>query len=113
MHLLHSRPEIMRAQGMPGAVAPGSVVCRKAQRERTRAVTGTTEHSGIPCAMLDDLYRALLGVPGFVSRRPAGALDPEVDTGIGVSGPHGFVERLRALRRPAHGKCPPQPASRS
>jgi hypothetical protein len=57
---------------MPGAVAPGSLVCRKAQKERTRAVTGTTEHSGIPRAMFDDLYRALLGVPGFVSHRPPG-----------------------------------------
>jgi hypothetical protein len=52
---------------MPGAVAPENLVRGKAQRKCARVSTGTTEHAGIPCAMLDDLFRALPGVPGFVA----------------------------------------------
>ena len=59
-----------------------------------RDSTGTTGQSGIPCAMLDDLFRALPGVPGFVATVPPGLFDPEVDTSVGVPGPHGFIGRV-------------------
>jgi hypothetical protein len=42
--------------------------------------------------MFDDLFRALLGVPGFIAT--VAAINCELDTSIGVSGPHGFVERV-------------------
>jgi hypothetical protein len=43
--------------------------------------------------MLDDLYRDLLGVPGVLATVPQ-ANDLGVHTSVGVSGPHGFVERV-------------------
>ena len=79
---------------MPGAVAP-AVSCARVVRERTRAVTGTTGQPGIPRAMLDDLFRALLGVPGVLVTV---ARSRGLDTSIGVSGPHGFVGHVARFR---------------
>ena len=43
--------------------------------------------------MLDDLFRALLGVPGLLATVPR-LITLGVHTSVGVSGPHGFVERV-------------------
>ena len=86
--------EEKRAQGMPGAVAPESSRAAMREKKAHERSTGTTGQSGIPCAMLDDLFRALPGVPGFVATVPPGLFDPEVDTSVGVPGPHGFIGRV-------------------
>jgi hypothetical protein len=90
---------------MPGAVAP-AVSCARELGKRTRVVTGTTGQPGIPRAMLDDLFRALLGVPGVLVTV---ACSRRLDTSIGGSGPHGFVERVThayVLRAPSRPSLP-------
>jgi hypothetical protein len=63
--------------------------------------------------MLDDLYRALLGVPGvLVTVASKGSRPLRLDTSVGVSGPHGFVERPHARFVVACSKRPSQPVSR-
>ena len=41
---------------MPGAVAPARLVCSKLRKNAHEQTTGTTEHPGIPCAMVYGLY---------------------------------------------------------
>jgi hypothetical protein len=103
-----------RAQGMPGAVAPALLVCRAVKKTHTSWSQVQPNTSGIPRAMFDDLFRALLGVPGVLVTVVRAACRAEgrhrsrsLDTSIGVSGPHGFVERVTCayvLRttRPSH-----------
>jgi hypothetical protein len=80
---------------MPGAVAPAASCAANAQRNAHEETTGTTEHSGIPCAMLDDLLRALPGVPCSLATVTAqGVSLAKLDTSVGVPGPHGFVGRI-------------------
>jgi len=54
-------------------------------------------HAGIPRAMFDDLFRALLGVPGLLASVASRETPAKLDTSVGVPGPHGFVERVRRL----------------
>src|SRR5579859_7579135 len=51
---------------MPGAVAPAVSCAANAQKKAHEESQVQPNTSGIPRAMFDDLYRALLGVPGFV-----------------------------------------------
>jgi hypothetical protein len=53
---------------------PQSRVQQNAQRTHTSSQQVQPNTSGIPRAMLDDLFRALLGVPGFSSHRAPGLL---------------------------------------
>ena len=81
-----------RAQGMPGAVAP-AVSCARIVGERTRVVTGTTGHVRHSPRDVGRLIPCSPRRTGRSShRRPQSAC--ELDTSIGVSGPHGFVERV-------------------
>src|SRR5579859_7812432 len=61
-----SPSKVKRAQGMPGAVAPAVSCAAAIKRTHTSSTQVQPNTSGIPRAMLDDLFRALLGVPGFV-----------------------------------------------
>jgi hypothetical protein len=92
-----------RAQGMPGARRTRGLVCsEESTRVRNR---GYAEHSGIPCAMVFDVCRALPGVPGSVVT--VACICCKLDTSVGVPGPHGFVDRTGRVRltlpaRPSH-----------
>ena len=66
--------------------------------ERTRVSQVTPESPGIPRAMVYGLYRALPGDRLFCHRRPWSCLH-ELDTSVGVSGPHDFAVRLSAVRQ--------------
>jgi hypothetical protein len=92
-----------RAQGMPGVWCTRGLVCsEESTRVRNR---GYAEHSGIPCAMVFDVCRALPGVPGSVVT--VACICCKLDTSVGVPGPHGFVDRTGRVRltlpaRPSH-----------
>src|SRR5262249_51822562 len=90
--------------GNAGCRCTRSLVCGKCAKESTRDHDRYNRtHAGIPCAMFDDLYRALLGVPGvLVTVASRGACPLMLDTSIGVSGPRGFVERF-----PRASSCAP------
>jgi hypothetical protein len=65
--------------------------------ERTRVSQVTPESPGIPRAMVYGLYRALPGEPGFLATvAPEKLASQELDTSVGVSGPHDFAVRKKA-----------------
>src|SRR6202795_3438345 len=65
--------------------------------ERTRVSQVTPESPGIPRAMVYGLYRALPGEPGFLATvTPEKLASQELDTSVGVSGPHDFAVRKSA-----------------
>jgi hypothetical protein len=51
---------------MPGAVAPALSCAEERKKTHTSWSQVQPNTSGIPRAMLDDLFRALLGVPGVL-----------------------------------------------
>jgi hypothetical protein len=60
--------------------------------------TVTPETPGIPRTMVYSLLRALPGEPGFFATVISGIPSTDLDTSVGVSGPHDFAVRLRHLR---------------
>src|SRR6202011_2737419 len=67
--------------------------------ERTRVSQVTPVTPSIPRAMVYGLYRALPGEPGFLAPvTPEKLASQELDTSVGVSGPHDFAVRLSAVR---------------
>jgi hypothetical protein len=63
--------------------------------EHTSVVTtGSPGSPGIPRAMVYGVFRALPGVPGFLATVIRELLR-ELDTSVGVPGPHGFAVRNR------------------
>ena len=73
--------------------------CAMVVVERTRVSQVTPESPGIPRAMVYGLYRALPGEPGFLATvTPEKLASQELDTSVGVSGPHDFAVRLSAVR---------------
>ena len=68
--------------------------------ERTRVSQVTPESPGIPHAMVYGLLRALPGAPGFLATVAREKLaSHELDTSVGVPGPHAFSVRIRAVRQ--------------
>ena len=91
--------------------APDSRVCNGSGRAHTRCQV-TPESPGIPHAMVYGLFRALPGAPGFLATVTREKLaSQELDTSVGVPGPHVFTVRLRCLRQKHHPR-PPHPAPR-
>jgi len=96
-------------------------MARLQTKKQAAVTTGSAASTGIPCAMVLTLLRALPGVPGFlatVALRIIARLDPSV----GGTGPHGFavrliVARLATPKRPSHpapnvrGDRPKRPSS--
>jgi hypothetical protein len=60
------RPEIQRAQGMPGARRARSLAC-KTKKHTSVVTTVTPDTPGIPYAMVYGLYRALPGDRALLS----------------------------------------------
>ena len=75
---------------MPGARCARSPVCRV---EKTHtSIQVTPESPGIPRAMVYGFFRALPGVPGLFAT-VIGAASRQLDTSVGVPGPHDFSVR--------------------
>src|SRR5579859_5728751 len=80
------------------------------KNKHTSVVTTVTPVSpGIPRAMVYGLYRALPGEPGLFATVICATRKHrrQLDTSVGVSGPHGFAVRFGAARlasptRPLH-----------
>jgi hypothetical protein len=82
-----------RAQGMPDADRTRGLVCSvESTRVRNR---GYAEHSGIPCAMVYGLCRALPGVRALIATVvERNICFAQLDLSIGRPGPHGFAVRI-------------------
>src|ERR1700676_5086827 len=92
-----SRPLNNEGAGNAGRPMRPIAACAMIVVERTRVSQVTTESPGIPRAMVYGLYRALPGEPGFLATVISGLLR-QLDTSVGVSGPHDFAVRLSAVR---------------
>ena len=102
---MHVPPSLQRAQGMPGARCARSRVCELVVKKHTRSSghTGITRHS--PRNGFNGFLRALPGDRAFLPPSPLRSLllmeklaSQELDTSVGVSGPHAFSVRFRAVR---------------
>src|ERR1700722_8144327 len=94
-------PQKQRAQGKPGARCTRSRACRiVSTRVGHHRFTGTP---GLPCAMVLTVYFALSPVTGLSCHRRSQQTckklaSRELDTSVGVSGPHDFAVRVSAAR---------------
>ena len=97
---------------MPGAQCTRSLVCESSGRnahEYSQRVHRKTP--GIPTQWFT-AYTALSPVTGFLATViPEKLASRELDTSIGVPGPHGFAVRIRCSRQ-SHRPRPPHPAPR-
>ena len=83
-----------RESRVPDAPAASCAKCRKHTSSHHR-FTGTP---GIPCAMVLTAYFVLSPVTGLCChRRPQEVASRELDTSVGVSGPHDFAVRVSAV----------------
>jgi hypothetical protein len=80
-------PEKKRAQGMPGEGLTHGPRAAKSTRQNHR----WCRSSGIPCAAVLTLIRALLGAPGLLATVVRELIARELDTSVGVSEPHDFT----------------------
>ena len=90
-------------------------MARLQQNKQAAVTTGKAGATGIPCAMVYGLSRALPGVPGFVATVALGLVSPRLDPSVGRSGPHAFAvrkaafvgARMRAAHPHVHRILPP------
>jgi hypothetical protein len=77
---------------MPGA---GRTHGPPATKKQAASPQVQPRHPGIPCAMVLRLIRDLLGAPGLFATviRAMREASRELDTSVGVSGPHDFAVR--------------------
>jgi hypothetical protein len=95
-----SRPLYQEGAGNAGRPMRPIAACAMIVVERTRVSQVTPESPGIPRAMVYGLYRALPGEPGFLATvAPEKLASQELDTSVGVSGPHVFAVRVSAVRQ--------------
>ena len=95
--LLKATLEETRAQGRPGAGRTRSLVCSKKAHELV--TTGSTETSGLPCAMVLTLLRALPGVHDLLVTVVRRIITYALNASPGAPGPHDFVVRDGIARR--------------
>jgi hypothetical protein len=96
---LNSRPLQTEGAGNAGRPMRPIAACAMVVVERTRVSQVTPESPGIPHAMVYGLLRALPGAPGFLATVAREKLaSHELDTSVGVSGPHAFSVRLKRPR---------------
>ena len=103
----------VRGRGECRAPDAPAVACAEVVVESTRACQVTPESPGIPRAMVYGLYRALPGDRAFLPPSSA-LLSCELDTSVGVSGPHDFAVRFgvaRLTRRCVHRILPRRPVT--
>jgi hypothetical protein len=110
--LRNSHPLQSEGAGNAGRPMRPIAACAMIVVERTRVSQVTPESPGIPRAMVYGLYRALPGEPGFLATvTPEKLASQELDTSVGVSGPHDFAVRISAVRQKRHPR-PPHPVPR-
>jgi hypothetical protein len=92
-----SCPDQKRAHGTPGAQSTRSLARRKnkSHQHSHHEYPGSPD---VPRTMGYSLLRALPGEPGFFATVIDGIASTDLDTSVGVSGPHDFAVRLRRLR---------------
>ena len=84
-----------------------SLAC-EIKKHTSKSTTGSPKHSGIPCAMVYDLLRALSGDRALLSPSPVRCVaSSPVNASVEASRPHGFAVRAGAVRlatptRPSH-----------
>ena len=71
--------------------------------------TGSPKQSGLPCAMVYGLYRALPGDRALLPPSLSRIIPRKLDASVGAPGPHVFTVRQNAARL-ASPKRPPHPA---
>jgi hypothetical protein len=86
-------PRKQRAQGRPGAGRTRSLVCSKKAHELV--TTGSTETSGLPCAMVLTLLRALPGVRDLIVTVACETSSRKLSASPGAPGPHDLAVRSR------------------
>ena len=92
--------------------AAPAVSCAKRAQKHAHEHTGPAEAIRLSLRNgFNGLY-AISPVSGLFSHRPPGALDPEVDSSVGESGPHDFAVRA-CIARLATPARPPHPAPTS
>ena len=97
---------------MPGARPhPQPRGQKRVERPTSVVTTGTPKRSGIPCAMVLRLLRALPGVPGFLATVACADRSRKLDPSVEGTGPHGLTVRERAARLAARPR-PSHPAPR-
>src|SRR5580704_797295 len=74
--------------------APAAWRAEKQAAPVVEVTTVTPETPSIPRAMVYSLLRALSGEPGFLATVIGGIASTDLDTSVGVSGPHDFTVRL-------------------
>ncbi len=94
---------------MPGAQCARSLAWDKKTNHTSVVTTVTPVSPGIPRAMVLTVSFALSPVTGLVCHRHKRDVSRELDTSVGVSGPHDFAVRAHAARLAAHPR-PPHPA---
>ena len=57
------------------------------------------KQSGLPCAVVYGLLRALPGDRAFLSPSPAGKFPADLNASVEASGPHDFAVRVSAVRQ--------------
>ena len=95
-----------RAQGMPGVRWTRGRLCNKKHRRQQPQVH--RKHPAFPAQWFYGLY-AISPVTGLFCHRHWRRLLRQLDTSVGVSGPHDFAVRLRRSRQQHHPR-PPHPA---
>src|SRR6202035_2524153 len=73
------------------------LVCNGSGRAHT-SIQVTPESPGIPHAMVYGLWRALPGAPGLLAT-VIRVTSRELDTSVGVPGPHAFSVRISTIRQ--------------
>src|ERR1700726_459413 len=106
-----SRPLQSEGAGNAGRPMRPIAACAMVVVERTRVSQVTPESPGIPRAMVLTVSFVLSPGTGLSCPRRLRTCIRKLDTSVGVSGPHDFSVRLRALRPKAHPR-PPHPAPR-
>jgi hypothetical protein len=97
--LRNFHPPKKRARGRPGARCTRGLVCNVHYKKRTRAYRFSGNTPAFP-AQWFTAYFVLSSVTGLsCHRRPREALaSQELDTSVGVSGPHDFAVRDTGVR---------------
>jgi hypothetical protein len=93
--------------------AAPAVSCANMHKNTHTSIQVQRRHPGLPCAMVYGLLRALPGDRAFLPPSPARSFaSRELDTSVGVSGPHGFTVRSSHARQSQLSR-PPHPTARS
>jgi hypothetical protein len=106
-------PSIRRGRRESRVRAAPAVSCANMHKKTHTSIQVQRRHPGLPCAMVYGLLRALPGDRAFLPPSSARSFaSRELDTSVGVSGPHGFTVRSSRARQSQRSR-PPHPTARS